>query len=164
MERFAALDRRLTRLMAANAITLLRVSVGVVFVWFGALKFIPGFSPADEIAADTVSALTFGLIDPPFSLIALAVLETVIGVGLLTRRFMRITLLLLFGQMLGTLTPLVLFPDVTWFRPPLLPTLEGQYIIKNLVLVSAGITIGATVRGGGMVDDPKVLEAARIDT
>jgi hypothetical protein len=67
---------------------------------------------------------------------------------------MRGTLLLLFLQMLGTITPLFLFPAEAFTRIPYAPTLEGQYIIKNLVLISAGIVMGATVRGGGLVSEP----------
>ena len=61
--------------------------------------------------------------------------------------------------MLGTVTPLFLFPELTWAEL-LVPTLEGQYILKNVVLATAGIVIGATVRGGRLVDDPKAVEAA----
>jgi uncharacterized membrane protein YkgB len=85
----------------------------------------------------------------------LAVLETIIGVGMIAGRSMRLVLLLLFGQMAGTITPLVLFPELTWNTPPLVPTLEGQYILKNLVLVAAGIVIGATVRGGRLESEPE---------
>lgn len=67
---------------------------------------------------------------------------------------LRATLLLLFAQMLGTLTPLVLFPAETFSRFPLAPTLEGQYIIKNAVLVAGAIVVGATVRGGELSPDP----------
>ncbi|MGF1668779.1 MAG: hypothetical protein ACFCVC_21150, partial [Acidimicrobiia bacterium] len=95
------------------------------------------------------------------SRIILAALETAIGLGLISGKFIRVTLLLLFGQMLGTVTPLFLFPELTWQSFPFAPTLEGQYIIKNLVLVSAGITIGATVRGGGVIDDPEAYAAGR---
>ncbi len=161
MDRLRAFDRRVTRWMADRAVTFLRISVGIVFVWFGVPKFFPGVSPADQLATDTISALTFGLLQPSFSRVALAILETTIGLGLITRRFMRLTLLMLFGQMIGTLTPLFLFPDLTWVRFPLVPTLEGQYIIKNLVLVSAGVAIGATVRGGGMLDNPDAFDVAR---
>ena len=79
-----------------------------------------------------------------------------IGLGLLLGRWMRLTLLLLFVQMLGTITPLILFPAETWIRFPLVPTLEGQYIIKNVVLVTAAIVLGATVRGGELSAEPVV--------
>lgn len=159
--RFATLDRRLTHWMAAHGVSLLRYSVGAVFMWFGVLKFFPGLSAADELATDTITTLTFGIVEAPVARVLLALLETAIGLGLISGRFIRITLLMLFGQMLGTITPLFLFPELTWQSFPFAPTLEGQYIIKNLVLVSAGITIGATVRGGGVLDDPEAYAAGR---
>src|SRR5690606_15424480 len=88
------------------------------------------------------------------SIYILAVWECLIGLGLLLGRFMRATLLLLFVQRLGTITPLFLFPHEVFLRIPYAPTLEGQYIIKNMVLISAGLVLGATVRGGGMVVEP----------
>ena len=83
-----------------------------------------------------------------FSLKLLAGWEVLIGLGLLTGKLLRITLLTLFLQMAGTMLPLVLFPDETFRAFPYAPTLEGQYIIKNLVLIAAAIVVGATVRGG----------------
>jgi uncharacterized membrane protein YphA (DoxX/SURF4 family) len=154
-QQFDRLDRRITRWMAANSIWLLRISLGIVFLWFGVLKFFPGLSPADELATRTIATLTFGVVKPEISRPVLALWECVIGLGLITGIFMRGTLFLLFVQMLGTITPLFLFPAETWSIFPIAPTLEGQYIIKNMVLVSAGLVIGATVRGGGLVADPK---------
>ncbi len=150
-------DRRITRWMAEHGVLFLRVSIGIVFLWFGGLKFFPGLSPADQLATDTIDLLSFGLINPDTARILLAMLETAIGIGLITGKFLRLTLLALFGQMLGTVTPLLLFPDLTFETFPFVLTLEGQYIIKNLVLVSAGLVIGATVRGGDLVDDPEVV-------
>jgi uncharacterized membrane protein YphA (DoxX/SURF4 family) len=86
--------------------------------------------------------------------VLLAAWETAIGLGLLSGRFTRAVLFLLFAQMAGTITPLFLFPSETWRVPFAVPTLEGQYIIKNMVLISAGLVIGATVRGGGLTDRP----------
>jgi uncharacterized membrane protein YphA (DoxX/SURF4 family) len=155
--RFDKLDRRITRWMAANGITVLRMSVGIVFFWFGVLKFVPGLSPADELATRTISALTFNLVGPDISRPVLALWECVIGLGLITGWFMRGILLLLFVQMLGTITPLFLFREETWSIFPIAPTLEGQYIIKNIVLISAGLVIGATVRGGRLVAEPEQI-------
>lgn len=152
-ERFAELDRRITGRFADHGITLLRISVGLVFVWFGVLKFWPGLSPADTLALDTIDRLTFGLLPAAPARFGLAVLETTIGVGLIVGKALRATLLLLAGQLLGTITPLVLFPASTWAEPGV-PTLEGQYILKNVVLAAAAIVIGATVRGGRLVDEP----------
>lgn len=158
---FETLDTRLTRLSARHGIALLRVSVGVVFLWFGLLKFFPGMSPAQDLAARTIAALTLGLVPGTVSVPLLAALETAIGVGLVSGRCLRATLLLLFAQMAGTVTPLVLFPHETFTAFPFAPTLEGQYILKKVVLVSAGILIGATVRGGLVIADPDAARAAR---
>ena len=154
-------DVQITNWMARYGVLLLRMSLGVVFFWFGALKFFPGLSPAQDLAARTISVLTFGLVPPVISVPVLAVWECVIGLGLISGMFMRGTLLLLFLQMLGTVTPLFLFPAEVFMRFPYAPTLEGQYIIKNLVLVSAGLVIGATVRGGAVVADSEVAQRAR---
>lgn len=150
----AALDMRITRAMARHGLPLLRVSLGVVFLWFGALKLFPGLSPAQVLATKTITVLTFGIVPPEVSLPVLAVWECVIGLGLLAGVRLREVLLLLFLQMAGTLTPVFLFPEEVFSRVPYAPTLEGQYIIKNVVLVAAGIVVGATVRGGRVVADP----------
>ena len=77
---------------------------------------------------------------------------------------MRLTLLLLWLQMLGTITPIFLFPRETFLHAPYAPTLEGQYIIKNIVLICAGLVLGATVRGGRMVADPTAPESSDVWT
>ncbi len=141
---------------------MLRISIGVIFVWFGVLKFWPGLSPADQLATETIDKLSFGLISQDVARILLAILETAIGIGLLTGKFMRLTLLMLVFQMIGAATPLFLFQELTWARP-FVPTLEGQYILKNLVVVSAALTIGATVRGGKLIDDPENIRSMTPD-
>jgi len=147
-------DVQLTRWSARHAIALLRISLGLVYLWFGALKFFPGMSPAQDLAGRTIALLSFGLIVPGIAVLLLAVLESAIGLALVSGRWLRVTLLLLLGQMMGTLTPLLLFPHETFTSFPFAPTLEGQYIIKNLVLVSAAFVLGGTVRGGHLVADP----------
>ena len=152
------IDRRLTHWLAEHGLTLLRISIGLIFVWFGVLKFWPGLSPADQLATETIDLLSFGLVTENLARVLLAILEVAIGMGLITGMFIRFTLLLLVGQMLGAVTPLFLFPEVTWSQL-LVPTLEGQYILKNIVVVSAALTIGATVRGGRLIDDPEALNS-----
>jgi uncharacterized membrane protein YphA (DoxX/SURF4 family) len=147
--------------MARYGIVVLRVALGVVFFWFGVIKFFPGLSPAQDLATRTIDILTFGLVPQEIGLALLATLECAIGLGLISGRFIRLTLLLLAFQMLGTVSPLFLFPGEAFVQFPYAPTLEGQYIIKNLVLVSAGFVIGATVRGGGLTTDPVVAERTR---
>ena len=151
---FDRLDRRITQTMADHGLTLLRIALGIVFLWFGFLKFFPGLSPAQDLAGRTIETLSGGAIPPSVAVPVLAVWESAIGIGLLVGRWMRLVLLLLFVQMLGTITPLFLFPAETWTSFPFAPTLEGQYIIKNIVIVSAAIVLGATVRGGELVPEP----------
>ena len=153
-ERFDRIDRRITHWMAAHGVQLLRWSIGIVFIWFGALKLVPGLSPADQIATETTMKLTFGLLSEDVARLGLAVLELFIGIGLVTGKLLRLVLLMLFAQMAGTVTPLILFPDQIWTTFPFVLTLEGQYIVKNAVLISAGVVIGATVRGGRIVETP----------
>jgi len=152
---FDRADVAITEWMARYGIVLLRVSLGIVFFWFGVLKFFPGLSPAQDLAGRTIDMLTLGMIPPSVSVLILAAWECAIGLGLIFGVFMRVTLLLLFLQMLGTITPLFFFPSEVFTRMPYAPTLEGQYIIKNIVLISAGLVIGATVRGGKVIADPR---------
>jgi uncharacterized membrane protein YkgB len=153
---FDRLDAKITEWMARNGVVLLRVSLGIVFLWFGALKFFPGLSPAQDLATRTLDILSFGLVPASVAIPLLAAWECLIGIGLIFGLWMRATLFLLFMQMVGTVTPLFLFPAEAFTRFPYAPTLEGQYIIKNLVLVGAGIVIGATVRGGRLHAQPHV--------
>jgi uncharacterized membrane protein YphA (DoxX/SURF4 family) len=160
-EQFNRLDARITRWMARYGVLLLRLSLGIIFLWFGVLKFFPELSPAEDLVGRTFQELTFGIIPSDAANLIVAVWESLIGLGLITGLFMRITLLLLFLQMAGTFTPIFLFPGEVFTRIPYAPTLEGQYIIKNLVLISAGIVIGATVRGGRVVADPEAAQEAK---
>ena len=152
-DRFDQADEKITSFMARYSIPILRVSLGINFLWFGVLKFFPGQSPAQQIATITIERLTFGFIQPNVSIMLLAIWETLIGIGLISGLFLRLTLFLLFVQMIGTMTPLILFPAETFTKFPFVPTLEGQYMIKNLVLISAGLVVGATVRGGRIVEE-----------
>ena len=142
-------DLWLTHWMAERGITILRVGLGIVFFWFGILKFFPGLSPAENLVRNTVY-----FIDPDLFIPVLATWETLIGIGLISGKFIRLTLLLLFLQMPGTALPLVLLPEVVWTVFPYGLTLEGQYIIKNLVLIGAGLVVGGTVRGGRLHPEP----------
>ncbi|HEY8870447.1 MAG TPA: hypothetical protein VIM30_13800 [Candidatus Limnocylindrales bacterium] len=152
--RFDRIDRRVTAVLARSGVPLVRLSLGVVFLWFGALKFIPGLSPAEDLAGRTIDQLSGGVVGPALSVPVVAAWECLIGLGLLSGRFLRGTLLLMAVQMIGTLTPLLLFPAETFTRFPYAPTLEGQYIIKNVVLIAAAMVVGATVRGGRLEAEP----------
>ncbi|MFQ5612005.1 MAG: DoxX family membrane protein [Anaerolineae bacterium] len=148
-DRFDKIDRAITGWMARYGIVLMRIGLGVVFFWFGALKLVPGLSPAEDLVRNTIY-----FVDPDLFLPVLAVWEMVIGLGLILGKFMRLTLLLLFLQMPGTALPLVILPGVVWTVFPYGLTLEGQYIVKNLVLIGAGLVLGGTVRGGRLLPEP----------
>jgi uncharacterized membrane protein YkgB len=152
MVRFEQLDKDITTWMARNGINLLRISIGLIYIWFGALKLIPGASPAEPLIRETLSFLPLDLFIP-----FLALWEIVIGLGFLSGRFMRLTILLMFLQIIGAVSPIILNPEAVFVSFPFVLTLEGQYIIKNLVLIAAAIVVGATVRGGQLTDEPTML-------
>jgi uncharacterized membrane protein YphA (DoxX/SURF4 family) len=137
--------------MARHGVTLLRVGLGAVFLWFGVLKLFPGSSPARSLAARTFDLLSFGMMPPGVSVSALALLECVIGFGLITNLFMRATLLLLFVQMMVTAAAIFLFPGEVFTASPYAPTLEGQDVIKNVALAAAALVTGSIARGGRVV-------------
>jgi uncharacterized membrane protein YphA (DoxX/SURF4 family) len=144
------LDRAITHWMARYGLIVLRLGLGIVFFWFGALKLVPGLSPAEELVRNTTY-----FVHPDLFLPILAIWEMGIGLGLIFGKLMRITLLLLFLQMAGTALPLVILPETVWTAFPYGLTLEGQYIIKNLVLIGAALVLGATVRGGRLDPEPR---------
>ena len=146
-ETFNKIDIAVTSWMAKNGLYLLRISIGIIFFWFGFLKFFPGLSPAESLATRTIQEITFGLVPAPAIIYGLATWEVLIGIGLFLNIFMRETLLLLYLQMIGTFLPVFIFPSEVFRVIPYALTIEGQYIFKNLVVVSAGIVLGATVRG-----------------
>jgi uncharacterized membrane protein YkgB len=161
--RLEAFDARVTTWLLRHGITLLRAGLGVVYLWFGVLKFFPGASPAQDLAARTIGVLTFGLIGPEVGLVLLAGWECSIGLALVAGVWVRAAILALLVQMLGTFSPLVFFPDETFLLPPYAPTLEGQYILKNIVLGAAALVIGASSQrtsGLGNVDAPLATPVA----
>lgn len=148
------LDIRITHWMAKNGILLLRLAIGIIFIWFGAQKFFKEMSPAELLAAKTICKICVDAVSDIFIQNSIAVFEVLIGIGLIFRLYLRFTLLLLFIHMLGTFTPLFLYPEEVFVKFPFFLTLEGQYIIKNIVILAEGIVIGATVRGGGLKSEP----------
>ncbi|MBI2104964.1 MAG: hypothetical protein HYT90_05240 [Candidatus Omnitrophica bacterium] len=134
------LDARMVAFMAAHSVRLLRVSLAVVFIWFGFLK-VAGKSPVAELVARTVYWV------PPERFIPfLGAWEMAVGLGLLFAVALRLTLFLFWLQLAGTFLVLVLRPDVAFQQgDPLLLTTEGEFVIKNLVLIAAGLVVGGTV-------------------
>ena len=140
----AALDR-LTTFLTAHSITILRVSLGLVFLTFASFKFVSGASPAEDIAVATVGKLTFGMVTGSAALLFTALTETVIGLTLVTGRFVKVGLVVMAGAMVGILSPLVLFADQMWNGNG--PTLLGQYVFKDIVLVAGALVVAAHALG-----------------
>ncbi|TVR88385.1 MAG: hypothetical protein EA416_13510 [Trueperaceae bacterium] len=143
--RFDRVDRWVAARMARWGIVLLRSALGIVFVWFGLLKPL-GLSPAEPLVLATVAWMP--LLDAYGWLAVIGWWEVAIGVTFLFRSTLRIAVALLFLQMVGAFMPLVILSDVTFQagRFPYAPTMEGQYIIKNLVIIAAALVLGGTVR------------------
>jgi uncharacterized membrane protein YkgB len=142
IERFGleSVDRRIADWMHRYGLSVLRVGLAIVFIWYGMLKPL-GMSPAAELVRRTVY-----FVPPDIFIPILGWWEVAIGVGLLYRPLNRTAIFLLFLQMPGTLLPLVLLPEVCFTQVPWGLTLEGQYIIKNAVLIGAALVVGGTVR------------------
>lgn len=130
-----------------NSLTLLRMSIGIIYVWFGALKFFPNLSPADQLAKNTIHLITFGLIPDNISIILLALWETALGLILIANIWRQGIFYILLIHMACTFIPLFFFVDVSFTELPYAFTLVGQYIMKNLIIISAALTLNAHYRG-----------------
>ncbi len=139
------IDRHIASTMQRIGIPALRYSLAVIFIWFGILKPL-GISPAEDLLLKTVDWLP--LFNPSTWLHIIGWWEVAIGITFLSQKTVRIAIALLALQMVGTFMPLVILSNIT-FQPgriPYAPTLEGQYIIKNLLIISAALAIGGTAR------------------
>ncbi|MCL9813026.1 DoxX family protein [Natranaeroarchaeum aerophilus] len=139
-DRFETIDQEIAAWMDRWSLPILQFGLGVVFIWFGALKVF-GVSPAGDLVAATVY-----VVPPELFVPVLGVWEVLIGICLLYKPLIRVGILLLALQMPGTFLPLVLLPDVAFVTFPHALTVEGQYIIKNLVIIGAALVVGSTVR------------------
>lgn len=152
--RFVRFESHLHGKLIDWSIPILRIAVGLIFLGFGVLKFFPDVSPAQELAETTFDKLSFGLVPGGVAIIAIATLESFIGICFLLNRWMRLALWLLAFQLVGVLAPLVLLPGRLFAGPGHAPTLEGQYVLKDVVLVAAGMVVAAgTFRSGRLVRD-----------
>lgn len=133
--------------LTQNAMNLLRISIGIIYVWFGALKYFPNLSPADQLAKDTIHLITFGLIPSGVSIIMLAVWETALGFVLMAGVWKRAVFYILVLHMLCTFVPLFFFVDVSFTTSPYAFTLVGQYIMKNLIIIAAALVLNAHAQG-----------------
>lgn len=140
---FDRIDQTLVRFMSDYGIHALRWAIALIFIWFGGLKLINA-SPAADLVVQTVFWLP-----PDTAMVLIGGWEVLIGIGLLFTHplILRGTLFLLWLQIAGTLQVFFLLPHVAFQGSnPLIPTLEGQYVIKNVLLITAGLVIGSTVR------------------
>ena len=135
------LDIFITKFMSKWGITFLRYSLGLIYIWFGILKPF-GLSPAQELVENTV----YWFDNPKTFIPILGWWEVVIGLTMCIKSLIRVSIFLLFIQMPGTFLPLILLPEVCFSNFPFGLTLEGQYIVKNLIIISAALVVGSTVR------------------
>ena len=119
-----------------NKFLLLRISFGIVYFWFGILKFFPNISPAESLAQDTIYNLVLGTITKHTGLILLAILECGIGLGFISGKYLKTTLIAAMIHMACTFTPFFYFSDLTFTKAPYAFTLVGQYIMKNIVFIA----------------------------
>ena len=142
------IDRRISGFMARWGIGAVRTSLGIIFIWFGILKPL-GLSPAVPLVEATVRWMP--LLEPSVWVVLIGWWEVCIGLCFLFQRTIRIAIALLFLQMAGTFMPLVLLPAITFQAGyfPFAPTMEGQYIIKNLLVIAAALVVGGAVRSTG---------------
>ncbi|MFC9919116.1 DoxX family membrane protein [Agromyces binzhouensis] len=141
--RLADAEGALKALLERWSIPALRVALGAVFVVFGALKFVPGASPVEPLVEATWGVLTFGAVGGHLALVLTAVIETVAGVALISGVFARLGLLVLAVAFVGIFSPIVFFTDQLVTAAG--PTLLGQYVAKNVVLVAAALVIASRV-------------------
>lgn len=134
--------------LAKHSIGILRVSLGLVFLGFGVLKFFPDASPAQALVERTLDTLTFGVVSGETALLVTAVAECFIGITLVTGKFVKAGLVVLAGSLVGIMSPLVLFFGDLF---PGAPTLEAQYVFKDIVLAAAGLVIAAKTLGARFV-------------
>lgn len=152
--RFDQLDTALNQWLVAHSIAILRVCMGLVFLGFGALKFFPGISPIEDLATRTTTLLTLGFFTGHSAMNFVAGLECVIGVCFLSGRFLRVGVWLLMAQMIGAMSPLLLFPAELFPGPSHAPSLGAQYILKDIILIAAGMVIASTWTGARIVAEP----------
>ncbi|MEJ3404995.1 DoxX family membrane protein [Rathayibacter sp. YIM 133350] len=143
LDRFDKAQAVLQGFLARYSVAALRVSLGLVFLVFGVLKFFPGVSPVEALVERTWNALTFGMIDGYAALALTAALESIVGIIFVTGRFVRFGLLVLAATFVGIFSPLVFFFGDLFTAAG--PTLTAQYILKDVVLVAAAAVVASKV-------------------
>lgn len=126
---------------SAKAITFLRWSIGIIFLWFGMVKFFVGLSPAEDLASSTICSLTGHIFTQASCMPILATFESLIGISLLSGKFLKWALGFLFLHMLGTFSTFFIFPEQMFSHFPFVLTMKGQYVMKNIIILAAVISI-----------------------
>ena len=121
--------------------TFLRLSAGFVYFYFGFLKFFPDLSPGELLAGQTLMRISQHYLDASSVLWLLAIMECTIGLSFLFNAGLQYVFFVFLFHQLSTFIPLFLFPELTFKVAPFAPTIEGQYILKNLVSLAAGWTV-----------------------
>jgi uncharacterized membrane protein YphA (DoxX/SURF4 family) len=120
---------------------ILAITIGLVYLWFGGLKFFNHLSPAEDLAKNTMDVLTLGFIPSNVSIILLAIWETLIGIFLISNIFRKQVIIIALVHLVFTFTPFIFFPNQSFNHSPLVFTLLGQYIFKNVVIIGALLTL-----------------------
>ena len=139
-EKLERIDARLIHLMRRLSMPFGRWAIFIVFFWFGLLKVL-AFSPASLLVTELLGQ-TLPFIQPDLFMVGFGLFEMLIGILFLIRGMERIAIAILFFHMIAVFSPLILLPQITW-SGFLVPTMEGQYIIKNLVIIGLAMTIAA---------------------
>ena len=133
--------QRINHIAGRASLPLLRASLGIVFIWFGALK-LTNSTPVAELVANTVPFLPSNLFVP-----ALGIFEVLLGVALLVGRYLGVVILLMLGHLTGTFLVLVTQPQLAFQNGnPLLLTMTGEFVVKNIVLMTAGLVLATVTR------------------
>jgi uncharacterized membrane protein YphA (DoxX/SURF4 family) len=134
-----------TGFLSRHSVSIMQRLFGVVFLAFGVLKFFPGVSPAEELAQLTMAKLSFGIVSGYPAGVVVAIAECIVGITMITGLFYRLGVVVLGLSLAGIVSPMILFTDR--LLPGGLPTLEGQYVFKDLILVGGALVLAATALG-----------------
>jgi len=144
LKTIARMELRIHRWLTRNSVRLLRISMGGIILTFGFLKYFPGLSPAEHMVETVSRTLSLGLAPDRLTMNGFATVECLIGLSLITNIGLRIAIYPMTLWAIGILLPLALMPAELFSGPDHMPSLEGQYVLKDLILLSATMVIADT--------------------
>jgi uncharacterized membrane protein YkgB len=147
LDQLEDVERIWVKWLDKHAYDCLRISIGLIYLIFGLLKFFPQYSPAEQLAADTICIITFDALSGSSACFVLAVMETLIGLALIINYKARATILITIWHMCCTFLPLVLLPQYAFSQDPFSFSIVGQYIFKNLIILSALMVLYRNLAG-----------------